>query len=66
MYCFLGGSGCSTCTELLLILPNSKLLLQIVIVSWKDKAFLAIDNVWDNSKSIEQARMFLQAPFHEV
>jgi len=30
----------------------------------KQKTFLAIDNVWDNTKSIKQALMFLQAPFH--
>lgn len=29
------------------------------------KTFLAIDNVWDDSKSIKGAKMYLQAHFHE-
>lgn len=31
----------------------------------KQKTFLAIDNVLDDSKSIEQAKMYLQANFHD-
>ena len=33
--------------------------------SWKHKTFLAIDNVLDNLESLEQARMYLRAPFEE-
>ncbi|KAG0602541.1 hypothetical protein M758_10G021400 [Ceratodon purpureus] len=36
------------------------------IVSWKQPAFLALDNLWDDSMSLEHARMFLhQAAFPE-
>jgi hypothetical protein len=28
------------------------------------RTFLAIDNVWDSHESIQQAKMFLGAPFH--
>ncbi|KAG0584041.1 hypothetical protein KC19_3G180800 [Ceratodon purpureus] len=31
----------------------------------KQKIFLAIDNVWDDSKSIEDAKMYLQTNYHE-
>ncbi|KAG0623537.1 hypothetical protein M758_3G181400 [Ceratodon purpureus] len=31
----------------------------------KQKVFLAIDNVWDDSKSIEDARMYLQTDYHK-
>lgn len=34
-------------------------------MSFQQKTFLAVDGVWDDSKSIEQAKMFLEAPFHE-
>ncbi|KAG0592267.1 hypothetical protein M758_1G231600 [Ceratodon purpureus] len=33
--------------------------------TWKQKTFLAVDNVWDDTKSLEQAKMFVNIPFHE-
>ena len=33
--------------------------------TWKKKSFLTIDNVWDDSDSLEQARLYLRAPFVE-
>ena len=30
---------------------------------WEQKTFLTIDNVWDDSKSLAQAKLFLRAPF---
>lgn len=33
--------------------------------SWKHKTFLAVDNVWDDAESLNQARMYLRAPFPE-
>ena len=32
---------------------------------WKQKNFLTIDNVWDDSHSLEQGKLFLRAPFIE-
>jgi hypothetical protein len=32
---------------------------------WKQKSFLTIDNVWDDSNSLEQGNLFLRAPFVE-
>jgi hypothetical protein len=32
---------------------------------WKHKSFLTIDNVWDDSHSLEQGKLFLRAPFVE-
>ncbi|KAG0611617.1 hypothetical protein M758_7G152900 [Ceratodon purpureus] len=31
----------------------------------KQRTFLAVDNVWDDSLSMEGAKMYLQTPFHE-
>ena len=30
----------------------------------RQRTFLAVDNVWDSHESIQQAKMFLEAPFH--
>lgn len=30
----------------------------------KERSFLAIDNIWNNHKSMKQTKMFLEAPFH--
>ena len=32
---------------------------------WKQKSFLTIDNVWDDSVSLEQGKLYLRAPFVE-
>ena len=32
---------------------------------WKQKSFLTIDNVWNDSDSLEQGKLYLEAPFVE-
>ncbi len=33
--------------------------------NWNKKSFLTIDNVWDDSDSLEQGQLYLRAPFFE-